>query len=521
MAQGWPTPCHQLWRALCAALTLQATRTGVAPPARLWVVAGSMVVMDVVQRAAERRNATLAGLDATGQAQKGQFFTPLPIAQLMAAMPVLPRTGTFRIVDPGAGSGMLTAAIMARIAQEAPELCVSIVAVEEDPALIDPLRATLRDCETLGAETQVITDDYVSWATASDRTFDLVIQNPPYHKIGAKSAPSVALRRVGIAAPNMYAAFMALGAKQLAPQGQQVSITPRSWMNGTYFDRFREYMFRHVSLRTIHTFESRSKVFGDMNVLQESIIVHSTASLPPKQVRVQSSRDQAEPAVIREVPYQQVVAPDVVFVPATARDVAAIEWMSGALFSLADLGLAVSTGRVVDFRCRDWLVNEPVRDSYPMVYPANLTAQAVSHPRPDLGKPQWLTAPKATREKLLVPAGTYVLVKRFSAKEEKRRLVATIWEDRRAPAFDNKLNYLHAQGQGLDPDVARGLAAWLNSSIVDDYFRVFSGHTQVNATDLRRMKFPSVEQLVSLGSTTGDIDQAVRDLLTPTTTAAA
>jgi adenine-specific DNA-methyltransferase len=40
--------------------------------------------------------------------------------------------------------------------------------------------------------------------------------------------------------------------------------------------------------------------------------------------------------------------------------------------------------------------------------------------------------------------------------------------------------------------------AYLNSQEVDDYFRVFSGHTQVNATDLRRLRYPTIEQLKSM-----------------------
>ena len=100
---------------------------------------------------------------------------------------------------------------------------------------------------------------------------------------------------------------------------------------------------------------------------------------------------------------------------------------------------------------------------------------------------------------LLVPAGAYVLIKRFSAKEERRRIVAALWLDDRPAAFDNKLNYIHRVGHGLEKDVAAGLVTWLNSGRVDAYFRVFSGHTQVNAGDLRRMRFPDPERLRLLG----------------------
>jgi adenine-specific DNA-methyltransferase len=44
-----------------------------------------------------------------------------------------------------------------------------------------------------------------------------------------------------------------------------------------------------------------------------------------------------------------------------------------------------------------------------------------------------------------------------------------------------------------------GLACFLNSTVLDNHFRVFSGHTQVNATDLKNMKYPTMRALQELG----------------------
>lgn len=466
--------------------------------------------MNLLEQAEGRRRATLDALDETNQAQMGQFFTPTLVAQIMTSMPTLPKAGQFRVLDPGAGSGVLSAAILDRVRAEAPNLKVCITAVEADASLLEPLAETLSDCEEAGAETDLVNDDFVTWALKSDDRFDLVIQNPPYHKLRSGSETDLALRSAGIVVPNIYAAFMALGSLMLNDSGQQVSITPRSWMNGTYYGAFRRSLLAKVGIDTIHTFESRSKVFGDMGVLQESIIVAGTRGAQRQTVRLSSSRDHNDAPVERLVPHEQVVTSDFIFVPASEEDGKAVSWMNRVGASLADLGLTVSTGRVVDFRSKDLLVQDDALGRSPMVYPANIGDGKVTHPRADLRKPQWFEADPVTASKLLVPCGTYVVIKRFSAKEEKRRIVAAVWSGDRTPAFDNKLNYIHANGHGLDSEVARGLANWLNSTQVDDYFRVFSGHTQVNAGDLRQMKFPSLDQLRALGqSATGDIDSAV------------
>ena len=43
------------------------------------------------------------------------------------------------------------------------------------------------------------------------------------------------------------------------------------------------------------------------------------------------------------------------------------------------------------------------------------------------------------------------------------------------------------------------MICWLNSTYIDEKFRLFSGHTQVNATDLRNIPYPNIKKLEELG----------------------
>jgi adenine-specific DNA-methyltransferase len=126
----------------------------------------------------------------------------------------------------------------------------------------------------------------------------------------------------------------------------------------------------------------------------------------------------------------------------------------------------------------------------------------VHWPKEKTRKPNAIVSNEQTRE-LLVPAGIYVLVKRFTAKEERRRIVACIYDSHQIEAplvgFENHLNYFHVAGRGLPMALAKGLAAFLNSTVADVYFRQFNGHTQVNATDLRNLNYPAKAELESLG----------------------
>jgi len=65
--------------------------------------------------------------------------------------------------------------------------------------------------------------------------------------------------------------------------------------------------------------------------------------------------------------------------------------------------------------------------------------------------------------------------------------------------LENHLNLFHENRRGLPEPLARGLAVFLNTTAVDEHFSRFNGHTQVNATDLKLMKYPSRDVLLQLG----------------------
>jgi adenine-specific DNA-methyltransferase len=165
--------------------------------------------------------------------------------------------------------------------------------------------------------------------------------------------------------------------------------------------------------------------------------------------------------------------------------------------------LNVSTGRTVDFRAKEYLHQSPQEGAAPLIYPCHFKDGFISWPLESGKKPNAIISSPDTSE-LFVEAGYYVLIKRFSSKEQKRRVMAAVYDPSRINApfvsFENHLNYFHRNGKGLPEKLAKGLALYLNSSIVDQYFRLFSGHTQVNATDLRKTPYPNEKQLIRLGN---------------------
>lgn len=500
----------------------------------------------LLARIESRRVLAVNGLPAGGRVRLGQFFTPEPVADLIARMIDLDRLPPqARILDPGAGTGSLTGAVVARLLREGREGSIEATAFELDAGLTEILTATLQDCVDtanyagLRLAAAIRSEDFIAKAVSEllgsgglfngepvDHSpalpYHLIVMNPPYRKIHSDSRERWLLRQVGIEVSNLYTAFLALAARLLSPGGQLVAITPRSFCNGPYFRSFRRDFLGRVALRALHVFDSRDTAFGDLRVLQENVIFVAVRGGKRGTVTISASVDHADEAfVTREVPYEEVVDPadpeQFIRISADATGGYASDLVSRLKTTLADLGLTASTGRVVDFRAREHLRAAPEPGTVPLIYPTHFSGGFVDWPK--LGrKPNGLLHVPSTQS-LLMPNESYVLVKRFSSKEEPRRVVAAVFDPRRIPCqsvgFENHLNVYHRNGRGLDPLLARGLALYLNSSIVDIHFRQFSGHTQVNATDLRALRYPSAEQLEGLGSSVRGVmpDQRTIDRL--------
>ena len=453
---------------------------------------------EVAPRIAQKRKSEL-----------GQFMTPSSVARFMAGMFPPSTLQTCRLLDAGAGVGALSCAFLDRWVEGGFGFeSVDATAYEVDDTLRGHLEQHLSGYSC--AKPHVIAGDYIELATAEglkSKGYTHVILNPPYKKINSNSAHRLALRSVGIETVNLYSAFVALAVAEAAPGGQIVAIIPRSFCNGPYYRPFRDFILERAAIRHMHLFDSRSKAFKDDEVLQENIIIRLERGGQQGPVTITTSTDDSfEDIATNEHPFERIVFPDdsgrFIHVPTTTEK-STIELSPAVRYSLADLGIKVSTGPVVDFRLKEHLRDMPEDGTVPLIYPGHLSITGTVWPVPGLKKPNAILRNDAT-EKWLYPNGFYCVVRRFSSKEEKRRVVASVVDpsvfgDHTVLGFENHMNLFHENKQGLPEMLTRGLAVFLNTTAVDESFRRFNGHTQVNATDLKLMKYPSREALTQLG----------------------
>ncbi len=447
-----------------------------------------------------RRAEANARLDPVIKAELGQFMTPSSIARFMADL-FEPITAETSLLDCGAGIGSLTIPASQRVKP------ASIEVWEIDPTM----RSYLRDgLQALGIpfvvhESDFVTDAVLNLHAERGARFTHVVLNPPYRKINSASVHRLLLRKAGIETVNLYTAFLALAVLLAKPGGQIVAIIPRSFCNGLYYKPFRKMLLRTCSIEHLHVFGSRSKAFKHDDVLQENLILKLVKGKRQGKVTVSMSHDHTftDTKVLRR-PFTDVVQPSdneaYFHIPRGGKRSA-----NGRGFTeceLRELDVDVCTGPVVDFRLREHWLADYQPGSVPLLYPHHFAKGQFVFPKTHRKPNALRLGPEVS--KWLMPKGWYVLIKRFSSKEERRRVVAYLVTpdmiDSDRVGFENHLNVVHDGKHGIDPMLAKGLACYLNSTRVDEVFRAFSGHTQVNATDLRNMKYPSAKVLREIGA---------------------
>lgn len=418
---------------------------------------------------------------------------------------------TIRCLDIGAGTGMLSIALVNRYGNQIDH----IDCVEADPILAQICDAELQDISHSVIVADVLTD-------TPNNKYERIILNPPYKKMATDDPRQEALP---VHSANLYSAFLAIALTRLADNGEVVAIIPRSWMNGEYFSPFRKWALSGWSLDSLHVYDSRTEVFQDTKVLQETMLVRFSKRAQSKTICVSQSVGKAD-----EIKTKVFAATDLIVGDSKVIRIAP---PSGNITETVESrGFCPSTGKVVDFRSRERIYTtkedavsdaSKASDIYRLIYAGNMRTGSLKHPA-DIGKCQWYRADNKSTLQQLIQPGSYVLVKRFSSKEEARRVVAYPITVKEPVAFENHTSFIH-QGTPrkvvpLESEIlSRGISIWLNSTYIDNWFRDMSGSTQVNAKDIKAMPCPSRVELIELGNmwsvdlSQEQIDNAVRNLL--------
>jgi len=413
----------------------------------------------------------------------------------------IPKSKTIEILDCGAGHGILSISLLNILIQKG-YIKFDLTLYEIDPGVLLDLHQNLlsykKEYPHIALNYRVIEKNFI--LDPIKKKFDLIISNPPYFKLKKESPEAKAMIHLVHGQPNIYMLFMAKSADLLKETGEMVFITPRSFTSGAYFKRFREYLLETVSLDHIHIFNTRKEHFKNESILQETIITKFSKQNNPH-ITITSSEDSTLSYIEELSTTKNLIVEkyrNIICIPSSADNLKILNLFHTAHSTLQDLGYKISTGKVVTFRNKELLSTtyqslfDEKKEYCPLLWMHNFKNDDLLFPL-DHKKEQYIELSDRSKA-LLISTENYLLIKRFSSKEQHRRInIGYLYKKDLSSSYvglENHLNYLYRRDRELTTQEMKKLGSFLISAEVDQYFRVLNGNTQVNAADILNLPVP-------------------------------
>lgn len=355
-------------------------------------------------------------------------------------------------------------------------------------------------------------------------SLDVIVCNPPFRKM---LTPEVKVyldtfSDIIEAQPNLYALFIALCVKLLAPGGVCALVTPTSFLSGQYFSKLRTFLMRKTKVLSIGMVSDRQGVFID--VQQETAL-----TLARREDNAHALSTVAEVCVVSKdgnyvdvgkctLPNSGAAWP----IPRTESDIELLRNAAKAHAYLADYGYVVRIG------CFVW--NRDTRPVYPSAKSAARAKGGSAVPllwSSDIeagGRLRFDGAPKANKEPCFVNLGSKshrsivrrpsVLLQRVTSNEQPKRLVAAAVPEEIFDIYGGFVGENHTVIlEQISPEPAllpAQLAKLLGAPAIDRYFRCISGAINVSSFELNQLRLPKPSCLKIYLAQGYDIAEAAR-----------
>lgn len=463
----------------------------------------------------------------------GRFFTKRDTARLMANMLMLDEErGAYTVLDPGAGTGILSAALVEEICRRAPKCKrIFLTCYETDPEFLPVLYDNLERIRRKARhdydvklyvtvyEENYITDSRnhytVTLFDTVEEKFDLIICNPPSGLIGKGSDEAERAGGVTQLKIDSSLLFAKMAARHLEDGGQLVIVLPTTVASASALREFRREMAATLSVEKIHLFVGKSKNGSRAVPLKKNFILCYGKGERPITVTVTTSTDDGRPentVMLPPLEYNFVVYPEdgSLTLPKSTEDTNIVKYLSAFPETLTTLGLKISTGLVIDSKCRGMLTDTPAEGAVPVIRQNTITNGQVRFPSGD--GYQYIRADSTS---LVQKNKNMLIIKRIPAKSDKRFVNAAVYMASQLADYGyisthNKVNFIDTKDKSgeICARLAFGLYALLNSTIYDRYLSIVSKSKQINAKELRSLPLPPRNIIENMGMRL----LAVRDL---------
>lgn len=455
----------------------------------------------------------------------GRLFTKKNTARLMASMvDIDPEKSAYTILDPGAGTGILSAAMVEHICKSSPSCRqIFLTCYENNPLFIpmleDNLERVRKKCRhdyDVRLFVTVYQENYpidvknhytVAFFDAIEDKFDIIICNPPQDLIEKSSPEALAAGGISMLKVSLAYLFLKVAAAHLEVGGQLVIMLPTSFASSTSLVQLRSELSDRMAVDKIHLFIGKLKNAKRAVPLRKNFIISYKNCEKGEQIRISTSAENPEPDKVTELsalPYWFVVNAEdgSLTLPKSAEETKIVKYITAFPETLGSLGLKIHTGLVVDSKCKNIICDEEIAGSIPLIRLGAMKSSGIVFPQKNL-KGQYLMPVSPA---LFQKNKNLIIVKRVPAKSDARFLNCSIYFAAQRPqnqyiSTHNKLNFIDTKDpkEEISARLAFGLFALFNSTIYDRFISIISKSKQINAKELRELPLPPKNLIENIG----------------------
>jgi hypothetical protein len=464
------------------------------------------------------------------RAAKGAYYTPPSLVDHL--MKMVSEQGfdwqRGKILDPSCGGGAFLSPVALRMAASLPKKIANdstklindisdrLVGFEIDPfsawisqTLVEI--AFLHQCiesEERFPRIVKVRDSLTQIPTKTD-CVDLVIGNPPYCKIPLSPELRDKYSRSLFGHANLYGLFTDMAITWANPNGYIAYVTPTSFLGGQYFKSLRSLLTSEAQPIAMDFVSERKGVFEE--VLQDTMLVVYNKNNRKKNadknrtVNVHSlkSNGDGKTVIRKDIGCFQlpVGSEDPWLIPKEPEQIELVRKIIKMPGRFNRYGFAIITGQLVWNRNKVRMCSEHLPGSYPIIW-----ADAIgkggevklksNHPH------RLLYFMPSDMQEFLITKKPCILIKRTTAKEQKRRIFASLLpqnliSNNGGVVIENHVNIIKPISEETAISLET-LVALLNSDMFDTIYRLISGSVAVSAFELNNIPLPSLSSMKEL-----------------------
>ena len=289
----------------------------------------------------------------------------------MAELCEVPQKEDVYVLDAGAGTGILSAAIVEKICKDGKDTVkqIFLTCYETDeeliPALKDNLERVRKKCRhdyKIKLKVEISSESFlVACADAYRDTlfndqikkFDIIVTNPPEEVLDKETAEAAIYSDVCAKDADTTVLFTALSSVLLKEGGQICALLPTKTAYNASLAKFRRVLLSRVYIERLHVFAKKAKAKYAADPTKKSMIFKFRLGEAPENITVSSSYDDGSLENIILLPdfkYDYIVrgADKNVVLVKNNDELEILNYVESQPETLSSLGLTMKTGLTLE-----------------------------------------------------------------------------------------------------------------------------------------------------------------------------